>query len=71
MIAGDSGGATMDCVRKGDDTDGGGGTTTIGCKGKDGTNGGGMKDDETKALGDVADVLRGEINDEVVARYSS
>ena len=44
MTAGDSGGATMDCVRKGEDTDGDDGTTTIGCRGKDG------KSSETKIL---------------------
>lgn len=57
MTIGDSGVATIDYERKGDDTDGDDGTTAIGCKEKDGMNGGGMKDDETEALGDVVDVL--------------
>jgi len=60
MTTGDSGGATMDYARKGNDTNGDDETTTIGCKGKYGTSGGGMKDDETEAFGYVADVLGGE-----------
>lgn len=71
MTVGDSEGATMDCVRKGDNVDKDEGTTAICCGGKDGMNGGGMKDDEIETLGDVADVLGGETKDEVVARYSS
>ena len=71
MTAGDTGGDTMDCVRKGDDTNEDDGTTTVGCRGKDGTNGGGMKDDETEVLGDVVDVLGGETKVEAMAKYSS
>ncbi len=34
-------------------------------------NGGGRKDDETETLGDVVDVLGGEIEDEAVAGHST
>jgi len=69
MTTGENEGVTMDCVSKGGDADEDDGTTKMCCGGKDGTNGVGRKDDEIEALGDVVDVLGGEIEDETVARY--